>query len=113
MNRTFRTRTTAQWLELLAKADVPAGPMHSLESLLDDEHLKAIGFFERHEHPSEGTVVSLRPPSRWSKTPLAIGRLPPQLGQHSAEVLQEAGYSPAEIAALVEAGVTSSQATGG
>jgi crotonobetainyl-CoA:carnitine CoA-transferase CaiB-like acyl-CoA transferase len=113
LDATFRTRTTAQWLELLAKADVPAGPMHSLESLLDDEHLKAIGFFERHEHPSEGTVVSLRPPSRWSKTPLAIGRLPPLLGQHSTEVLQEAGYSPAEIAALVEAGVTSSQATGG
>ncbi|MCZ2439175.1 MAG: CoA transferase [Rubrivivax sp.] len=113
LDATFRTRTTAQWLELLAKADVPAGPMHSLESLLDDEHLKAIGFFERHEHPSEGTVVSLRPPSRWSKTPLTIGRLPPLLGQHSTEVLQEAGYSPAEIAALVEAGVTSSQATGG
>ena len=113
LDATFRTRTTAQWLELLAKADVPAGPMHSLESLLDDEHLKAVGFFERHEHPTEGAVVSLRPPSRWSKTPLAIGRLPPLLGQHSTEVLQEAGYSPAEIAALVEAGVTSSQATGG
>ncbi|MBX3633785.1 MAG: CoA transferase [Rubrivivax sp.] len=113
LDATFRTRTTAQWLELLAKADVPAGPMHSLESLLDDEHLKAVGFFERHEHPTEGAVVSLRPPSRWSKTPLAIGRLPPLLGQHSTEVLQEAGYSPAEIAALVEAGVTSSQPTGG
>jgi 3-oxoacyl-ACP reductase-like protein len=77
LDTTFRTRTTAQWLELLEKADVPAGPLHSLKSLLDDEHLKAVGFFERHEHPTEGTVISLRPPSRWSKTPLAIDRLPP------------------------------------
>ena len=41
LDTTFRTRTTAQWLELLEKADVPAGPLHTLESLLDDEHLKA------------------------------------------------------------------------
>ena len=106
LDATFRTRTTAQWLELLEKADVPAGPLHTLESLLDDEHLKAVGFFERHEHPTEGTVVSLRPPSRWSKTPLAIDRLPPRLGQHSGEILREAGFTPAEIAAMAASGAT-------
>jgi crotonobetainyl-CoA:carnitine CoA-transferase CaiB-like acyl-CoA transferase len=106
----FRTRTTAQWLELLEKADVPAGPLHTLESLLDDEHLQAVGFFERHEHPTEGTVVSLRPPSRWSKTPLAIDRLPPRLGQHSGEILREAGFTPAEITAMAAAGATSPDA---
>jgi crotonobetainyl-CoA:carnitine CoA-transferase CaiB-like acyl-CoA transferase len=104
LEATFRTRTTAQWLELLEKADVPAGPLHTLESLLDDEHLKAVGFFERHEHPTEGTLVSLRPPSRWSKTPLAIGRLPPLLGQHSGEILREAGFTAAEIMAMAAAG---------
>jgi len=110
LEATFRTRTTAQWLELLQEADVPAGPLHSLESLLDDEHLNAVGFFERHEHPSEGTVVSLRPPSRWSKTPLAIGRLPPLLGQHSGEILREAGFTAAEIMAMAAAGATSPDA---
>ena len=110
LDTTFRTRTTAQWLELLEKADVPAGPLHSLESLLDDEHLKAVGFFERHEHPTEGTVVSLRPPSRWSKTPLAIDRLPPRLGQHSGEILREAGFTPAEITAMAAAGATAPDA---
>ncbi|MDP3824409.1 MAG: CoA transferase [Burkholderiales bacterium] len=110
LEATFRTRSTAQWLALLEKADVPAGPLHTLESLLDDEHLKAVGFFEHHEHPTEGTVVSLRPPSRWSKTPLAIGRLPPRLGQHSGEILQEAGFTPAEITAMAAAGATSPDA---
>ncbi|WP_332824125.1 CaiB/BaiF CoA transferase family protein [Ramlibacter sp.] len=111
LDATFRTRTTAQWLELLEKADVPAGPLHSLESLLQDPHLAAVGFFERHEHPTEGTVVSLRPPSSWSRTPLAVRRLPPRLGEHSAEVLRDAGYSQEELAALVAAGVTSDPAS--
>lgn len=93
-------------------ADVPAGPLHSLESLLEDPHLKAVGFFERHDHPTEGPVVSLRPPARWSRTPPAVRRLPPRLGEHSAEVLREAGYSQEELAALVAAGVTSDRASG-
>lgn len=102
----FRTRTTAQWLELLRAADIPAGPLHTLESLLEDEHLNAVGFFERREHPSEGPVLNLRPPARWSRTPLETARLAPRLGEHSAEVLAEAGYSLAQIDALAAAGVT-------
>ncbi|MDP1691923.1 MAG: CoA transferase [Burkholderiaceae bacterium] len=110
LDSAFRTRSTAQWLELLRKADVPAGPLHSLESLLGDEHLNAVGFFERHEHATEGTVISLRTPSRWSCTPPIIDRLPPRLGEHSAEVLREAGYAPADIEAMVAAGVTATGA---
>lgn len=106
LDATFRTRTTGQWLALLGEADVPAGPLHTLESLLDDPHLNAVGFFQRLEHPTEGTLVTLRPPSRWSRTPPEVRRAPPRLGEHSAQLLAEAGYSGAEIAALVAAGVT-------
>jgi len=113
LDATFRTRTTGQWLALLGEADVPAGPLHTLESLLDDPHLNAVGFFQRLEHSTEGTLVTLRPPSRWSHTPPEVRRAPPRLGEHSSELLAEAGYSGAEIAELVASGVTLAPSQGG
>ncbi|HNH96108.1 MAG TPA: hypothetical protein PLY51_11125, partial [Microthrixaceae bacterium] len=61
--------------------DVPFVSVNHLEAhlyaaLLEDPHLKAVGFFQRLEHPTEGTLVTLRPPSRWSRTPPEV-RLPP------------------------------------
>ena len=73
---------------------------------MDDPHLSAIGFFESHVHPTEGPIKQMRPTSKWSESPLSVRRLAPRLGEHSAEVLGELGYSPAEITALAEAGVT-------
>lgn len=113
LDATFRTRSTGQWLALLGEADVPAGPLHTLESLLDDPHLNAVGFFQRLEHSTEGTLVTLRPPSRWSHTPPEVRRAPPRLGEHSSELLAEAGYSGAEIAELVASGVTLAPSHGG
>ncbi|MBI5720873.1 MAG: CoA transferase [Burkholderiales bacterium] len=112
LDATFRTRTTAQWLDILASADVPAGPLQTLESLLEDPHLRAVGFFERHQHPTDGTVVTLRSPARWSRTPPDVRRLAPHLGEHGAEVLAEAGFTRDEIAALVASGVTVAGAPG-
>ncbi|MDT4826578.1 Formyl-CoA:oxalate CoA-transferase [compost metagenome] len=100
------TRTSAEWLEALEGADIPVMPMHTIESLMDDPHLQAVGFFEELEHPSEGRIRSLGVPATWSKTQPALTRHAPRLGQHSAEVLREAGYGEGEIAALVERGVT-------
>ncbi|MCW5612634.1 MAG: CoA transferase [Rubrivivax sp.] len=113
LDATFRTRSTEQWLALLGEADVPAGPLHTLESLLEDPHLNAVGFFQRLEHPTEGTLVTLRPPSRWSRTPAEVRLPPPRLGEHSAELLAQSGYSEADIDALVAAGVTVARRSGG
>ena len=100
------TRTSAEWLTDLSSADIPVMPLNSLDELLDDPHHAATGFFRLMEHPSEGTVREMEIPTTWSKSQPDIRRHAPRLGEHSAEVLLEAGYSDDEIRALHAAGVT-------
>jgi formyl-CoA transferase len=104
--RILETKTTAEWSKILEKADVPVMPMHDLESLLGDPHIVATDFFPVVEHPTEGRIRNMRPSARFSETPVETKRLAPRLSEHSAEILQEAGFSPDEIAALVSDGVT-------
>jgi formyl-CoA transferase len=99
-------RTTAEWTELLNKADIPTLPMHDLESILTDPHLEATNFFPVVEHPTEGKIRSMRVPATWSDTPAKPERLAPRLSEHSEEILREVGFSSDEIAALVKDGVT-------
>lgn len=99
-------RTTAEWTELLREADVPVFPMHTFESLMDDGHLRDIDFFGEAEHPAAGRIRTMAVPSEWSDTVPRNDRHAPQLGEHSTEILSEAGYSDAEISQLLKAGVT-------
>ncbi len=105
LGRVLETRTTADWLRLLEQADIPAMPMHDLESILTDPHLVATDYFPIRQHPSEGAVRDMRNSPRWSKSPVKTERLAPRHGEHTREVLRQAGYSNAEIAALIENGV--------
>jgi crotonobetainyl-CoA:carnitine CoA-transferase CaiB-like acyl-CoA transferase len=104
--RIFETRTTAEWSELLTKADVPVMPMHDLEGMLQDPHLVATGFFPVVDHPTEGPIHSMKVSATWSETPAETRRLAPRLSEHCEEVLREAGFSADEIAALIRDGVT-------
>jgi formyl-CoA transferase len=104
--RIFETRTTAEWTELLTRADVPVMPMHDLESLLQDPHLAATGFFPVVTHPSEGAIHSMKVSARFSETIAEPTRLAPKLGEQSEEILREAGFSADQIAAMVRDGVT-------
>ena len=104
--RIFETRTTAEWTELLTKADVPVMPMHDLESILHDEHLVATGFFPVVEHPTEGPIRNMKVSATWSETPAESVQLAPRLNEHGAEILREAGFTAHEIATLVREGVT-------
>ena len=99
-------RTTAEWLEAFDAANIPSMPINRPDDLLDDPHLAATGFWRTMEHPDLGTLRFPDVPARLSKTPGAIRRAPPKLGEHSVEVLAEIGYDGAEIETLVEAGVT-------
>ncbi len=98
----FLGRTTDEWRELLEKADIPVMPMHTLETMLDDPHLKAIGFFQTVDHPIEGRIRQTRVPSTWSVTQPAPAGPAPALGENGREILQEAGFSAEEIAALAK-----------
>ncbi len=79
--------------------------MNTLDSLLDDPHLAAAGFFETTEHPTEGSIRTIRLPMTWSKSAARPRRPAPNLGEHGAEVLRESGFGADEIETLVAAGV--------
>ena len=100
----FRERSTEEWMELLERADVPFMPMHTLESLLDDPHLKATSFFSLEDHPSEGRIRSMRQPVSWKNNAAAKPKPAPRLGQHTRDVLAELGYSAEQIEAMLQAG---------
>ena len=100
------TRTSAEWLAELDARNIPAMVVNSLETLLHDPQLAATGFWQLVEHPSEGRMRLPGIPVTYGRTPADIRRLPPRLGEHSVEILREAGLAPAEIDTLLAAGAT-------
>lgn len=103
--RILRTRTTAQWHTLLDAADVPNMPMNSPDDLLISPQLRATGFVSDTIHPTEGPLHILAHPTKWSGTPPAQSFSPaPRLGEHTRQLLIEAGYTPESIEALVQHG---------
>ena len=99
----LKKKTTAEWHRILDEVDIPNGPVHSLQELLHDPYLNQTGFFERYEHPTEGPVVTPMVPVQFSRTPGGLHRPPPRLGEHTAEVLREIGFSEQELAAFANA----------
>ena len=104
IGRIAPSRTNAEWLADLDANNIPGMIVNSLESLLNDPHLEATGFWQLVEHPTEGRMRLPGVPASYSKTPGSIRRLPPRLGEHGVEILREAGFGVAEIDALVASG---------
>lgn len=89
-------RTSAEWTALCARLDIPATPVKSLDEIIDDEHLRATGFFVTLEDPAMGRVRFPALPIRFDNRANAIA-MPARLGEHTQEVLREAGLSADEI----------------
>ena len=99
-------RTTDEWLKLLRELEIPSARMSSLDDVMNDPQLKASGFFKRATHPSEGEILYTDLPVRFSESTTGSTRLQPRLGEHSFEVLREAGFSETEIESLAASGAT-------
>jgi crotonobetainyl-CoA:carnitine CoA-transferase CaiB-like acyl-CoA transferase len=99
-------RTSGEWLKALKEADIPVAPLNSADDVINDPHLAESGFFVMTDHPTEGKVRLMTAPGSWPQSPPGALRPAPRLGEHSIEILREAGYTKAQIDALIAAGVT-------
>ncbi|MGH8690209.1 MAG: CaiB/BaiF CoA transferase family protein [Burkholderiales bacterium] len=100
----MKSRTTEFWLEALERGDIPVQRMNSLDDIVADPHLNAIGYLQLVDHPTEGRIRTLAVPSEWSESKPEYRRHAPRLGEHTREVLREAGLSDRKIASLLESG---------
>ncbi|HEY2335885.1 MAG TPA: CoA transferase [Burkholderiales bacterium] len=96
-------RPTAEWIAALETGDIPVQRMNSLDDIVADPHLAAIGYLRSVEHPSEGRIKALGVPSEWSESSPEYRRHAPRLGEHTREVLKEVGFSDGQIDGLIEA----------
>jgi len=102
----LRQKTTAEWLEIFDATDVPAMPFQTLDDLMQDPHLKDIAFFKLIEHPTEGRIWNMRLPNKLSGGVRRDFRAAPKIGEHSIDILREAGYDDAAIEAMVASRAT-------
>ncbi len=98
-------KSVAEILAALDAEDVPSGPVWPIERVPDDPQVRANGTFVESDHPRMGRMREPRPPLRFERTPAAIARHAPALGEHTDEVLGELGIAVEEIARLRASGV--------
>jgi crotonobetainyl-CoA:carnitine CoA-transferase CaiB-like acyl-CoA transferase len=96
-NESLETNTTAQWLALFDELDVPAFQYNTLESLLDDPHLHEVGLFQTMDYAEEGIVKHIGPANTFTGGQRQNPLPSPMLGEHSAEISAEFGFSPTQI----------------
>jgi len=106
LNKVFATRSTDAWLKILEAGGFPAGPVLSIAEMHRDPQALARQMVVETGHPVAGPVKALGLPVKFSETPGGVRSPAPLLGQHSREILAEAGFSAAEIDRMIDEGAT-------
>jgi crotonobetainyl-CoA:carnitine CoA-transferase CaiB-like acyl-CoA transferase len=101
----LRGGSAEYWLDRLTQAGVPCAPVLTRFQVVKAPQVEALKAVIEFDHPKAGRLRQMRNAARFEGTPAAIRRAAPALGEHSAEILAEAGYSPEEIAGLRADGV--------
>src|SRR3712207_1974369 len=105
INEKLQARTVEEWEETLNEAGIPAGPVYAMDGALDHPQTRHRQMVVERPHPVLGTVSLLGLPVKFSKTPGGVYRIPPQLGEHSDEILRALGYEENRISELRAQGV--------
>ena len=100
------TKTTQEWLDIFADTKVPVIVVNSLDDLFTDPHLEAVGFWQDFDHPTEGKLKMPGFPAKFSKTPATIRKHAPNFGEHSLEILAEAGIDKETIKQMIDSKAT-------
>ena len=102
----FRTKTKSEWVDMIAEAGVPCGPINSVDDVINDPQVEARGMIVPLNHPRVPDMKAPGSPIRLADMPASVRRPPADLGEHTQEVLCELGYSQQEIVRLKNEGVT-------
>ena len=105
LSERFRTRTTAEWVEVIGDAGVPCGPINRVSDLVSDPQVLARDMMVSIPHPQVPGLRAPGSPLKLADMPPTVKRHPPLLGEHNREVLSELGYSIEEVHQLSEEGV--------
>ena len=105
INERLEEKTRAEWMDFFREAEVPCGPIYSLEETFADPQVKAREMVRTMTDVAAGAVPVLANPVKLSRTPARYAQPAPALGQHTADILAELGYAEAQIRELCDAGV--------
>ena len=100
INDTLKSKTSDEWIGILNDGGVPCGPIYTVDQVFADPQVRHLGAAAPIKHPRLGDIKLVNQPATLSRTPATLATATPEIGEHTTEVLGEAGYSAAEIAHL-------------